>query len=1056
MLDFNIGDSITGNFNASDLASFNANKVYQIYVRDSKLYLKYKHKETVVECLLTPFDNDRDAHKILDKALKLTRPVLRINKVSKTHAIIFLFLYAKTQEITGNQSLHFFYDSLKEKEILATTMHKGDVSEILYKLFSFEENFFVRMNDANQKVIELIGNHYRLVAQQELNAKSLYQVKKFSRIQQEARQSFNRNIVQLHGNIHFIKKSKLASVLSQTMRDTNIVEKAPSKFVNYWKAYHDIEQEAVFAEALNFGSFKIKSIVETAFYFDFLLDEEVISNHSLDHRSNHGIALSQVPLNDDYLKNFVNQGNRFSQLHVCDKYTVLSDRVRVRIDDIIEEDLDKIKDFPLQEAYLVYSLTGFMVNHNRKRKELKKLTDQNAGLIKDLIINQSVQSLLSFSNMKVVSKKLIEKTFGTSNYSFTENQIEALNIAINTPDIALIQGPPGTGKTLIIKAIIHRINEVSKKDVSPKILVSCEQHEALKNVTSNVNEGLPPKTFSTRRGESEKDAHRHVIDFKDKLAKTLKDVVPNQDKREHTRKLFFQTYLDLRDPNLTARQAYECIDKLRSLTKTHLTQNHETIEHTLSSLSFKLSRQWSHQKPITELEKLLKSQRTLKEAYEDDGEAKLHDLFWLLEALHPEDYALGENLYLELAQTKTPSNEQLAEFEQFIDLLKHKHGFTKNSSTEDQNIQELLDSLRDDFLKLLDNEPKSREEILAEFVTSIENPLALKLTIENYSPVYGSTAQQSAKIKKIEDNIWFDYVIIDEASRVNPVDLLIPMMLGERVILVGDQAQLPHYIEEQLITKVEKKITKNDVNVSEILKTSLFQNIFELLEDMYQQNKIEKRHVVLDTQYRMHPTIGKFISTEFYNNRLRTGLTKEERTPTFGVADNKPIAWYDISASYGMEIGSTSRKRPVEIECVFSLIDKIVQDNVSNMPSLGVISYYKGQINELEEQASKRYPPKILDSISFGTVDSFQGKEFDIVILSIVRSNNHPDKRKRIGFLNNAKSRINVSFSRAKYQMIVVGDSKTVVYKNDVIVNEHLHNFLLLVKQEGYYHDKKD
>ena len=88
--------------------------------------------------------------------------------------------------------------------------------------------------------------------------------------------------------------------------------------------------------------------------------------------------------------------------------------------------------------------------------------------------------------------------------------------------------------------------------------------------------------------------------------------------------------------------------------------------------------------------------------------------------------------------------------------------------------------------------------------------------------------------------------------------------------------------------------------------------------------------------------------------------------------------------------------------------------------------------------------------IEVGTVDSFQGKEFDVVILSTVRSNSYKDKKKSVGFLD-YKNRLNVAFSRGKRLMLVVGDAHTVAVNEAGPIIKELYMFYQTCKEEGYY-----
>ena len=128
--------------------------------------------------------------------------------------------------------------------------------------------------------------------------------------------------------------------------------------------------------------------------------------------------------------------------------------------------------------------------------------------------------------------------------------------------------------------------------------------------------------------------------------------------------------------------------------------------------------------------------------------------------------------------------------------------------------------------------------------------------------------------------IAFETVIIDEAARVNPLDLFIPMSMAERrVILVGDHRQLPHLLEpnvESELAEIED-LTKEQ---SKALEESLFERLWVQLKD---REAIDGflRVVMLDTQFRMHPILGEFISKQFYES---VGLSRRTRT-TFPRSD---------------------------------------------------------------------------------------------------------------------------------------------------------------------------
>ena len=137
--------------------------------------------------------------------------------------------------------------------------------------------------------------------------------------------------------------------------------------------------------------------------------------------------------------------------------------------------------------------------------------------------------------------------------------------------------------------------------------------------------------------------------------------------------------------------------------------------------------------------------------------------------------------------------------------------------------------------------------------------------------------------------------------------------------------------------------------------------------------------------------------------------------------------------------------REVEANRIIELIKELVSKNPGRNLDIGIISFYKGQVKVIKEKLDENFPKSVLDNISCNTVDSYQGKEFDIVILSGVRSNTSSSPEKSLGFIHHSASRINVALSRAKKLLVVVADADT--YRK----TPHFQNFISYVKKEGYY-----
>jgi superfamily I DNA and/or RNA helicase len=195
----------------------------------------------------------------------------------------------------------------------------------------------------------------------------------------------------------------------------------------------------------------------------------------------------------------------------------------------------------------------------------------------------------------------------------------------------------------------------------------------------------------------------------------------------------------------------------------------------------------------------------------------------------------------------------------------------------------------------------------------------------------------------------------------------------------------------------------------------------------------------------MHPALGEFVSRNFYQGDLKSKLAPEifkhnlDRYRMNG--REKVAAWIDVPESRGLERSAGSKSRPPEALRLMEEVEQIGKENPDL--SIGIISFYSAQVRALDSELHHfREQGRIHTRapILVGTVDSFQGREFDVVLLSMTRSNRFPrmadyhratarerelSARRRYGFLS-LTNRANVSLSRQKRLLIVVGDQQMV------------------------------
>ncbi|MFF7929080.1 AAA domain-containing protein [Streptomyces mirabilis] len=265
----------------------------------------------------------------------------------------------------------------------------------------------------------------------------------------------------------------------------------------------------------------------------------------------------------------------------------------------------------------------------------------------------------------------------------------------------------------------------------------------------------------------------------------------------------------------------------------------------------------------------------------------------------------------------------------------------------------------------------------------------------------------------------FDLCIFDEASKATATEALVPLARAKRWVLVGDTNQLPP-IDEDLLRN--EKIMSDHQLIPELVMTTLFQ---------YLANSTEApvKHLLRE-QYRMTPAIGNMISSCFYGGKLISpnahSLPGYERI-------NKPVLWLDTSALDGRREADrtgteTSISNRLESKLAMhrlQVIDQAIDKKVIKVPAgrrldVLVIAPYGRQVDELTRGLAslklklKHIAPEVL------SVDAVQGRECDLALFSVTRSNTHG----HFGFLGQPYwRRINVALSRARYGLIIIGDS---------------------------------
>ena len=249
-------------------------------------------------------------------------------------------------------------------------------------------------------------------------------------------------------------------------------------------------------------------------------------------------------------------------------------------------------------------------------------------------------------------------------------------------------------------------------------------------------------------------------------------------------------------------------------------------------------------------------------------------------------------------------------------------------------------------------------------------------------------------------DIRFDLAVIDEACQCTEPSCWVPLQIADKLILAGDHCQLPP-------TVVCPKAAKQGFDVS----------LLERVNDLYGAQVT----IRLTKQYRMNSKIMQFSSDQFYEGSLEADASVAEHLlkgldgVTSGELTDTPVQFIDTAGAdweEELEEPGESRQNSEEASLVVKKIESLIGQNVP-ANCIAVITPYAAQARLIRRLCE-------VDGVEVDTVDGFQGREKEVVIISCVRCN----REGAIGFLGDTR-RMNVALTRAKRKLIVIGDSAT-------------------------------
>lgn len=546
-------------------------------------------------------------------------------------------------------------------------------------------------------------------------------------------------------------------------------------------------------------------------------------------------------------------------------------------------------------------------------------------------------------------------------YGLNPTQKEALGALLAARPLGLLQGPPGTGKTKFIAALTHY---ALTKGLVRNVLLASQSHEAVNNAAESVL-----NLFRRSGGEPSI------------LRVGAEDVVSDRLLPYHTERveLFFK-------------------DRFRA-------EHRERMRIAGAALGL----------PEGLVDEILFVETAVRPVCE-----RIAELAGNADAEPPRLDSLRQTLQAHLAHLGLPNDlpGPAIDLAVFVDnvadaLIERRKGEPGVNPVNAARLRTVSKIARD-FVTSASTAQRSFEPFLAG-----TKQIVAGTCVGLGRPSLGLTSTP------------FDLVVVDEAARCTASELSVPLQAGRWIILVGDQAQLEPQHKPEVVQQVGARtgFAKGEIVRSDFAR--VFATTYGAVAGMK-----------LKTQYRMLPPIGRLVSDTFYPEiKLEHGRATPEVASSVLPSDlGIPLTWIatDCFGEYGfesLEAGGTSRINRIEADCILVLLARWYEHEPfrnwlttqTQYPhGVGVICMYAAQRDHLRKRILKAPDgDMLLRYVKIDTVDSYQGKENPIVVLSLVRNNADGPKQSgvatvREGFLSRS-NRINVAISRAMDRLVIVG-----------------------------------
>jgi hypothetical protein len=566
----------------------------------------------------------------------------------------------------------------------------------------------------------------------------------------------------------------------------------------------------------------------------------------------------------------------------------------------------------------------------------------------------------------------------------------ALQVVLGSSALSVVQGPPGTGKTKLIAEIVA---QELRRNPSSRILLASQTHIALDHALMKVTAVAPDATV-LRVGDPEQFGQG----IKPWSIPAQLDAWRNETREVSAAfvEQFLGSSTSLGIETRVLANRYRALDELLTRTRESVVTKRREAENSRKS----------RDEVLAHVDRLVLAMADVDNQSPQGAEAVAAALKPLIDGaldlaseLADKDRSLSELdiVEAEVLELESAQGSLRTELEQVGTELTLTLGLDGQSD---------LSSVLDELLTGEDQRAQALQALAEEWLERFRLTPEFRIALLFRAQLVASTCVALTGAPGA-DRVEFDLCIVDEASKATPTEMMVPLASSLRWVLVGDEKQLPPFVEAEL--RHPDILERFDLDRSDV-EERLFAELVGALPEASISS--------LTMQHRMHPTIGGLVSDVFYAGRLQS--SPREQSPVMSKFFGASAVWHDVRKR-GSErrVGTSYDNREEAREIVFLLRTlELYASQLAPAPiEVAILTGYLAQVRTLQELVSSARSTLPHLQVRVATIDSFQGQEADICIVSMTRSN----RDREVGFLASPE-RLNVAISRARDGLIVVGD----------------------------------